>query len=283
MKMHCSNCDSEVDKSPCYVKRNKTGLFFCNNSCKSKHYRKSYSVKCVVCGTDFEKVPAEQKRYPIHCCSVECRSKYNDKRETRHCSECGKKVCRPPSVLKDRDNVFCSVKCHDVFQDLREEVKCDKCGINFQKQLSLIKRSNYNFCSTSCFSKYTFNDSYVEREFERLVKDLEIKFVRNDRGVLRDPNESDGRKCLELDFYFPTIKFAVEVNGSCHYEPIYGEDALAAQKVRDRKKRRACKERGIILRVVKPGDCKRETYMPRYKRVIWEIEKRRFPKSKPIA
>jgi hypothetical protein len=58
---------------------------------------------------------------------------------------------------------------------------------------------------------------------------------------------------------------------------------LAAQKVRDRKKRRACKERGIILRVVKPGDCKRETYMPRYKRVIWEIEKRRFPKSKPIA
>ena len=79
---------------------------------------------------------------------------------------------------------------------------------------------------------------------------------------------------MELDFYFPDIKFAVEVNGRCHYDPIYGEDSLAGQKVRDSKKRQRCKELGIILRVVKPGDCKRETYMPRYKRVIWEIKQK---------
>jgi hypothetical protein len=27
-----------------------------------------------------------------------------------------------------------------------------------------------------------------------------------------------------LDFYFPELRFAIELNGITHYEPIYGED-----------------------------------------------------------
>ena len=77
-----------------------------------------------------------------------------------------------------------------------------------------------------------------------------------------------------MDFYFPTINFAIEVNGVGHYKPIYGKKAFEVVQRNDKRKRRACKDRGIILRVVKPGDCKVETYMPRYKRVIWEIKQR---------
>lgn len=269
MKVCCSNCGNKVEKSPCYIKRNKTGLFFCDNLCRGQYGRRDYKVRCVVCDIKFEKVPAEQNRYPVHCCSVKCRSKFNNKRKNRKCDECGNKVFRPPSLLKDREHIFCSIKCHDVFQNQKTEVKCAKCEKAIWKSPCAMKK-RHHFCSTKCFSKYSFSESFVETEFEKMVKPLRIPYERNDRATLQ--NLTDKRKSMELDFYFPTIKFAVEINGGCHYGPIYGEDALAGQKVRDKKKRRACKELGIILRVVKPGDCKRETYIPRYKRVIWEIQ-----------
>lgn len=269
MEVNCSNCEAKVNKSPCYVKRNKTGLFFCDNSCRSQYGRRGYKVQCVVCDSEFEKVPAEQKRYPVHCCSKKCRAKNNDRREIRKCDECGGKVFRPPSVLKDRKNIFCSQDCFDKFQNQKTEVECAKCGKKVWKSPSAMKERHY-FCSRGCFGKYAFSESFVETEFEKMVKPLGIPYERNDRTTLQ--YLIDKRKSMELDFYFPTIKFAVEINGSCHYLPVYGEDALAGQKVRDRNKRRACKRRGIILRVVKPGNCKRETYMPRYKRVIWEIK-----------
>ena len=271
MEVNCSNCGVRVDKSPCYIKRNKTGLFFCDNSCRSQYGRRNYKVQCVVCNSIFEKVSAEQKRHPVHCCSVICRNKYNDRRELRKCDECGGKVFRPPSVLKNRDNIFCSIKCHDAYQNQKTEVECVKCGKKVWKSPSAMLERHY-FCSRECFSKYSFAESFVETEFEKLVKPLVLSYVRNDRSVLDGCAKHGGG--LELDFYFPDIKFAVEVNGCCHYNPIYGEDVLAGQKVRDKKKRRKCRELGIILRVVKPGDCKYKTYMPRYKRVIWEIKRR---------
>ncbi len=271
MKGYCFNCREKIDRSPCYIKRNKTGLYFCDNSCRSQYYRKNYKVRCVICDSEFEKVPAEQKRHPVHCCSVKCRNKYNDRRETHKCDECKKEVFRPPSVLKDRENVFCSVECHDVFQNQKTEVECAKCKKKVWKSPSAMKERHY-FCSRECYGKYAFSESFVETEFENLVKPLGLPYERNDRTTLQ--NLTDKRKSMELDFYFPTIKYAVEVNGSVHYKPIYGEERLAQQKIRDRNKRRACKDRGIILRVVKPGNCKRETYMPRYKRVVWEINRR---------
>jgi hypothetical protein len=266
----CKYCGTNVSRPYSQIKKNITGNFFCRIECRSQYSRKSYKVKCVVCGIDFDKLPSEQKRYPIHCCSTECRSKNNDKRKFRTCDECGNKISRPPSVLKDRNNIFCSQKCFDIFQNQKTEVKCEKCGKKVFKSPSAMKERHY-FCSRECFSKYAFSESFVETEFEKLVKKLSLPYLRNDRQVLYGCAKNGGG--LELDFYFPTIKFAVEINGVCHYKPVYGEEALAGQKIRDSKKRKRCKELGIILRVIKPGDCKRETYMPRYKRVVWEIKK----------
>lgn len=270
-EVECSWCNKKFMRFGGQIKKNTTGKFFCGFECRSQFYRREYKVQCVVCDSEFEKIPAEQKRYPVHCCSVECRSKYNYCCEIRVCDECEREVCRPPSLLKDRKNVFCSQNCFDIFQNQKTEVKCEKCGKKVLKSPSAMKERHY-FCSRGCFSKYSFSESFVETEFEQLVKNLKIPYLRNDRLVLHGCAKNGGG--LELDFYFSTIKFAVEVNGGCHYKPIYGQDILVQVKSRDRKKRQRCKELGIILRVVKPGDCKRETYLPRYKRVIWEINRR---------
>ena len=239
-----------------------------------KHKHSNRIVHCVVCDREFEKHVAEQKRYPIHCCSIECRSKKNDKRLIKKCELCGKEVRRPPSLFKGKKNFFCSESCHNEFQSLREEVTCDQCGVIFKKQKCIIRRSNSNFCSTVCFSKHSFDKNFIEREFQRLAEELDIDFCIHDRKTLRNPKETDGRKGLELDFYFPQVKYAVEINRQSHYKPLYGEERLAAQKVRDSKKKRQCKELGIRLRVVKPGNCRAGQYMPRFKKVISEIKKR---------
>ncbi len=244
---------------------------FCNNKCKSKFFRKNYIVTCVVCGNEFEKVPAEQRRHPVHCCSVECRSKNNDKRVEVSCTECGKKFERPLSVLYGKANYFCSQECHNDFQNHKTLVKCDSCGIDVWKSPSAMADDfNHHFCSVACFSKFEHKDNYVEVEFEKMIMPLSIEYTRNDRVILKEK----AGNALELDFYFPSIRFAVEINGSTHYKPIYGEESLAIRKARDKRKRKICKKLGIKLRSIRLGDCKKKTYIPRYKRVIYEIEKR---------
>lgn len=61
----------------------------------------------------------------------------------------------------------------------------------------------------------------------------------------------------ELDFFFPSLKLAFELNGILHYEPIYGPEKLARIQTNDTRKYQACLERGIELCVV---DTERFTY-----------------------
>lgn len=225
------------------------------------------AVSCLVCEKMFEKREAEIRRYPNHCCSKECRSKGNNKRVKRKCDNCGSSVIRPPSLFGGKKNIFCGKECADEYQTKKQQVVCDYCGVIFGKQRSIIKRSRHNFCSTSCSSRYVHKTSFIEAEFENLIKNLGIKYSRNDRTII--PH-------LELDFYFPDYKYAVEINGKAHYFPIYGEDILAAQKKRDSRKRKRCKSEKILLRVVKPGNCVNGTYMKRLKRVVWELKKHVF-------
>ena len=167
-------------------------------------------------------------------------------------------------MFKGKKNIFCGKECADEYQTKKQQVVCDYCGIIFGKQRSIIKRSRHNFCNTSCASKYVHKTSFIETEFENLIKDLGIKYSRNDRTIIPP---------LELDFYFPDYNYAVEINGKAHYFPIYGEDTLAAQKKRDSRKRKNCKSDKILLRVVKPGNCVNGIYMKRLKRVVWELKK----------
>lgn len=69
----------------------------------------------------------------------------------------------------------------------------------------------------------------MQEEFPRL------NFICNDKQTINS----------ELDFYFPDIKLAIELNGIFHYEPIYGRDRLTRIQDNDRQKSIECYKRGI--------------------------------------
>lgn len=52
---------------------------------------------------------------------------------------------------------------------------------------------------------------------------------------------------LYFDFYLPDYNAAIEFDGMHHFKPIYGDDQLKAQRYKDYRKDKYCKERGIKL------------------------------------
>ena len=85
-----------------------------------------------------------------------------------------------------------------------------------------------------------------------------LEMVCNDVSIL------DG---LEMDFYFPKIKLAIELNGITHYEPIYGSDRLSRSKDSDKRKMISCYEKGIELAVIDVSGAKYLT--SKWKAIYW--------------
>lgn len=80
---------------------------------------------------------------------------------------------------------------------------------------------------------------YLEEKIKAEFLSLEV--ICNDQKVLAG---------LELDFYFPSLKLAFELNGITHYEPIYGLDRFSRSQDSDRRKMIQCNELGIELAVI---------------------------------
>lgn len=59
----------------------------------------------------------------------------------------------------------------------------------------------------------------------------------------------------ELDFYFPDLKFAIELNGIFHYEPIYGQDKFDRIQSNDKQKSILCFQKGIELGIIDSSTC----------------------------
>jgi dTDP-4-amino-4,6-dideoxygalactose transaminase len=55
---------------------------------------------------------------------------------------------------------------------------------------------------------------------------------------------------IELDFYFPEIRLAIEINGIVHYEPIYGSKTFERIQNVDEQKIIQTSELGIELIIV---------------------------------
>jgi hypothetical protein len=55
---------------------------------------------------------------------------------------------------------------------------------------------------------------------------------------------------IELDFYFPDIRLAIEINGIVHYEPIYGPKTFERIQNADQQKIIKTSELGIELIIV---------------------------------
>lgn len=83
-------------------------------------------------------------------------------------------------------------------------------------------------------------------------KFVEHKFIRNGRYEwIINPKTG---KHLELDFYCPEIKLAIEVNGIQHYEPGHfgmTKEEFEEQQYRDWLKVQRCKEKGVNLIIIR--------------------------------
>lgn len=128
-------------------------------------------------------------------------------------------------------------------------------------RLTKKSKSGHIFCNQSCAAKYTNThktwgtrrsklEGWLEEKLRELYPELDIHCNRTDaiQG--------------ELDFYFPGLKLAFELNGIFHYEPIYGTERLGKTQSNDARKFAACTERGIEL-------CILDTSRMKYFKVKW--------------
>lgn len=146
-------------------------------------------------------------------------------------------------------NNYCSIECYIKAHHKQVTVNCLHCNTEFSRRISQIKKSSKHFCSQSCAATYNNThkttgsrrskiETFLENKLRETFPDLEI--VCNSKSEIGS----------ELDFYFPELKLAIEINGIFHYEPIFGPDKLIQIQNNDKAKLRACDEKGIDLIVI---------------------------------
>ena len=95
-------------------------------------------------------------------------------------------------------------------------------------QYQSLKTKN-NFCSKSCAAifnnknkEYGIRRSKIEVLIEDMIKSdfPNISFSCNNKSIIES----------ELDFYFPELKIAIQINGPTHYKPIYGQEKFVQIK-----------------------------------------------------
>lgn len=145
---------------------------------------------------------------------------------------------------KDNSNYgrFCSNQCACKFKEKRTFTSCTNCGLEFTIKTCRIR--DRNFCCKSCAATYNNThkthgtrrsklESYLEQQLRSEFPNLEIIF--NGKDAIGS----------ELDFYFPQLRLAIELNGIFHYEPIYGTDKLERIQANDQQKSLRCAAAGI--------------------------------------
>lgn len=173
------------------------------------------NVSCLKCGKKFRKLEYECKRTKTHLCSLKCRSQWfkdSDVKIRRPCGFCGKPAIRP-----------------------RKDFKLSKSG--------------FIFCNHPCAAKYNNAHKKTGVRRSKLERFIEAKLMEQYPSLEILYNQRDAINS-ELDIYIPSLKFAIELNGIFHYEPIYGPEKLANTQNNDDRKFQACAKAGISLCVI---------------------------------
>ena len=187
---------------------------------------------------DFEKAKSTDL-LPLECCFCG-EIFYRPKKEIKYAEKLGDgKRCR-----------FCSVVCGNRYAKHTITYKCDCCGKEFYLPKHLNKVDGaHHFCSKSCSAKYNnrhkkygVRTSKLEDFLSKKIKEeyTEIVFLRNNKEAVGS----------ELDFYFPELNLAFEINGIFHYKPVYGEEKFRLILENDKKKKEDCEKEGIELFVI---------------------------------
>jgi len=188
------------------------------------------------------------------------------------CSHCQTPFFKWEYRLQLHTKHFCSNECKKENQGRRLSVACAKCDKNFMKDENQVNKTKNNFCSRSCAA--SFNNTHktygtrrakLEIYLEEQIKEYypELELICNQKTAIES----------ELDFYFPQLRFAIELNGITHYEPIYGEDKFEKIQSNDKRKVIACYEKGIELAIIDSSSC---SYLSpnnkeKYKRIVFNL------------
>ncbi len=171
----------------------------------------------------------------------------------RTCKNCHQKFKRPLKDItkKKTKNAgkFCSTKCSSLFKIVKQDVKCKQCFAHFKKLPSQIKKTKNNFCNSSCAAIYNNchktkgnRRSKLEKYIEKRIRHVFplLKFKCNNRTAIE----------MELDFFFPKLDLAIEINGIFHRKPIYGLKKLKSTQKNDKRKKQLCRKEKIKLIVL---------------------------------
>lgn len=167
------------------------------------------------------------------------------------------------AVWKGVKNIFCSNNCNGKFtterigNEMSKNIPCGQCGQIVSKPPSVLKSSKSGnvFCSRSCAVSYNNVHKTHGNRRSKLEVFLENEIRTKWPTLIMECNAKTAIES-ELDFYFPELRFAIELNGILHYEPIYGADKLEQIRNNDVQKMQQCLLMGIELCVVDVSKCK---------------------------
>lgn len=174
--------------------------------------------------------------------------------KTVNCQNCGeltiKSKGRYNESIKNGWNFFCSIKCRYSYQEKSTELPCAWCSKIVRKTPAQKRKTKTNiFCSKSCAARYNNRHKKAGTRRSKLECYLEQQLKINfpNLNFLCNTKTPIG---AELDFYFPELKLAVEINGFLHFKPIYGLEKLNRIQEIDSEKAEKCRQMNIELHII---------------------------------
>lgn len=169
------------------------------------------------------------------------------------CAYCQQPVERPAGAAYAKQR-FCSRSCGYKFRGSQVTVPCGQCAAPVTRASRHLhsSKSGRLFCGHSCRATYGNAHKTTGTRRSKLEGWLEERLRETYPDLDLHCNRTDAIHA-ELDFYFPALKLAFELNGIFHYEPIYGATQLGKTQANDARKWAACLERGIELCVIDSG------------------------------
>jgi len=175
-------------------------------------------------------------------------------------------------TLKRNQPLYCSTRCMTSQKSIKYRVpkECSCCSKKITVRLGAIKKSNTGrfFCNHSCATTYNNKNKTHGNRRSKLEVYLEEQIQLHYPELNCEYNKHKAIDS-ELDFYFPTLKLAIELNGIFHYEPIYGQDKLNKIQNNDKQKSILCNENGIEFCTIDSSKCKHLTQS--HKDEYWSI------------
>ena len=224
---------------------------------------------CKTCGSEYSEL--NFKKYCSRkCYEIRPGGFVSGGSEILQCLHCNKDVLKFKSeIRKNPDKVFCNNSCASFYNKkpiILTQGACKLCSTLIFRWPSEMK-SEFIFCTQHCQSKY-FSQftkkkerSHLENFISRMIKET-FPFLT---FKISDREQCSG---LELDFYFPDLNLAIEINGPIHYDPIYGETYLQNIQERDNRKSKICENKNIELHTIKNY----ERFSEKIGRIKWMLE-----------